>query len=177
MVLTYDLGGNDLVVNSITTGASTPGSTSTGSNSLVGGSGVVNTINATAATLALTASNTGATIILNRAAGVTITLPAPVVGTVYKFVVGTVATSNQHKVITSAGTIFLTGGLYFDKSLTITRYDGDNATNVSVKLNGTTTGGATIGDVFSVTCVSATSWTVEGTVTASGTLATPFATS
>lgn len=43
MALTLDLGGNDLIVNSITTGVSTTGSTSTGSSSMP----TVSTINAT----------------------------------------------------------------------------------------------------------------------------------
>jgi hypothetical protein len=136
-----------------------------------------NVIDATAATLTLTAQNNNATVLLDRAAGVTVTLPSPVPGQRFRFIVATVTTSNAHKIITSAGTIFISGGLYFDKALTITRYDGNTSTLVSINLNGTTTGGLTIGDVFDLTCVSATVWTAEGTVTASGTLATPFATS
>lgn len=136
-----------------------------------------NVLDATAATLVLTSLNNGATVLLDRAAGVTVTLPAPVPGQRFRFIVATVSTSNAHKIITSAGTVFISGGLYVDKSLTITRYDGNTSSLVSINLNGTTTGGLTIGDVFDLTCVSATVWTAEGTVTASGTLATPFATS
>jgi hypothetical protein len=172
-----DLGGNDLIVNSITTGASMPNTkTSTGSNSLVGGTGSANTASVTTTTLSPTSTQTGTIFTLNSLTGSTITLPAAVVGTTYKFIVGTVCTSNTYKIITPSS-VFLAGGLNFDKSLTVTRYDADGSTIRSVNLNGTTTGGASIGDTFSITCVTSTVWTIEGTVTASGTLATPFATS
>lgn len=175
---TLDLGGNDLVVNSITTGVSKPNTVlSTGLNSLVGGSGAVNVTSITTATAAPTAAQTGATFILNRLAGSTVTLPAPVVGTEYKFVIGTVNTSVAYKIITDASTTFLAGGIYIDKALTITRYDADGTTIRSINLNGTTTGGAAVGDQITVTCISATQWSVSGTVSSSGTLATPFATS
>ena len=167
-----------------TTTQVTPGVVTANSVVIAGANGQISgltinpsTVDATGATVTLTAAQNGAIVLLDRAAGTTVTLPAAVVGTKFTFIVKTVATSNAHKIITSAGTIFLTGGINFDKSLTVTRYDGDNSTNVSLNLNGTTTGGATIGDTFTMVCVTATSWTVEGTVTASGTLATPFATS
>lgn len=175
MATNINLGDNTLYVNDIVYGVTSPGSTAgtTLSTQLSQSASV----SLTAATYAPTALQSGATLVFNRAAGTTVTLPTPVIGTSYTFVVGTVATSNAQKIITSAGTIFLLGGLYFDKSLTITRYDGNGSTHISVNLNGTTTGGATIGDTFTITCVSATEWSVSGTVTASGTLATPFATS
>ena len=136
------------------------------------------TVAASGTTLALTGAQTGASVILSRAAGSTITLPAPVVGTRFRFYVGVVTTGgNVYKVITSAGTVFLAGGVYIDKALTVTRYAADGSTIVSINLNGTTTGGLTIGDYFDVTCITATEWSIEGTLSASGTLATPFATS
>lgn len=165
-----DLAGDDLYVNAIYTGNTTPGSL-TQTVGLSAGS-----VNLTGATVTLTAAQSGSVFTFNRAAGTTVTLPTGVAGITYTFVIGTVATSNAQKVITPAS-VFLTGGINFDKTLTVTRYAADNSTIRSINLNGTTTGGATIGDIFTITCVSATSWTVSGTVTASGTLATPFATS
>ena len=160
-----DLAGDDLYVDNLFIGNTVQGQQTQGAALVL-----------TAATT-LTNSQMNSNVIFNSATGFTVTLPAPVVGATFNFIIGTVATSGSHKIITSAGTVFLTGGVYFDKSLTITRYDGNNSTHVSLNFNGTTTGGATIGDTVTLTCVSATSWTVEGTVTASGTLATPFATS
>lgn len=167
MGIPVDLGGNDIYVNAIYTGNTTQGQLNQT------GSGVENTLTANTT---LTSSQSGETFVLNALAGLTVTLPAAVVGTTYTFVLGVVPTSNAYKVITPSS-VFLGGGIYFDKSLTITRYDATNTTTRSLNLNGTTTGGAAIGDTFTVTCVSSTVWAVSGTVTASGTLATPFATS
>jgi hypothetical protein len=165
-----DMAGDDLYVNAIYTGNTTPGSlTQTVADS-------AGSVSLTTATATLTPSQSGITFVFNSASGTTVTLPAATPGITYNFAIGTVATSNAQKVITPAS-VFLTGGINFDKSLTVTRYAADNSTIRSINLNGTTTGGATIGDIFTITCVSSTSWTVSGTVTASGTLATPFATS
>lgn len=163
-----DLGGEDLYVNQVYTGNTGPGQL----NKIGDDVGVSLTANTT-----LTSSQTGVTFILNALAGLTVTLPAPVVGTTFTFYVGTVPTSNAYKIITDASTTFLAGGIYVDKALTITRYDANGSTIRSISLNGTTTGGATIGDSITLVCVTATQWSIQGTYSASGTLATPFATS
>lgn len=170
MGMQVDMGGDDLYVNAIYTGATGPGLLT---NAVATGAG---NVNLTGATATLTAAQSGSVVTFNRAAGTTVTLPAAVVGLTYTFVIGTVATSNAQKVITPAS-VFLGGGLNIDKALTVTRYAADTTTIRSVNLNGTTTGGLTIGDTFTVTCATATVWNVSGIVTASGTLATPFATS
>lgn len=139
-------------------------------------SGSASYVDVTAATQTLTVAQSGSTVLLDKSGGSTVTLPAPALGLKYRFVVKTVSTAG-YKIITDAGTTFIAGGLYVDKSLTITRYASAGTADVSLNFNGTTTGGATIGDTFTLTCFSATVWTVEGTTTASGTLATPFATS
>lgn len=175
MTLLYDMAGNDVTFATVTT----TGNATVGGNLTVTGttSSSPKTVSVTAATLAPTSAQTGTMFMLNRLAGSTITLPVPVIGTRFSFYVGTVNTSVAYKIITDAATTFLTGGVYVDKSLTITRYDGDGSTHVSFNWNGTTTGGLTKGDYVTFTCIGATLWTVEGTCTASGTLATPFATS
>lgn len=171
MGLPVDFGGDDLYVNNVYTGNTAPGQLVQG-----GSENISQTISSATATL--TSSQSGGTFVLSRAAGVTVTLPTPAAGLTYTFIVGTVATSNAHKIITGTpASQFLLGGVYFDKALTITRYDGNGSSHVSLNLNGTTTGGATIGDTVQFIGVSATEWSVSGTVTASGTLATPFATS
>lgn len=160
-----DLGGEDLYVNAIYTG-------NTGPNQLVKG-GSANVDNVTTSTFAPSASQTGNTIILNVAT-TTVTLPAPVVGLTYTFVVGTAATAQ--KVITNAGTVFLSGSILTNKAGVVTGNVADGSTDVSINLNGTTKGGF-IGDTFTVTCVSTTEWGVSGICQGSGTLASPFGTS
>jgi hypothetical protein len=90
-----------------------------------------------------------------------------------------VNTSNTYKVITDTTTTFLAGGVYMDKSLTVTRYAANGSTIRSINLAGSaqTTGGGTVGDYFKCVLVSPTQWHIEGTLSATGTLATPFATS
>lgn len=136
-------------------------------------------VDATAATLAPTASQSNSIILLDRAAGVTVTLPAPAVGLSFSFCVVTSVTSNNHKVITDASTTFVLG------SIVLTEAADTNAglaglfngtTHRAITMNGATTGGL-IGTFFNVTCVTATQWAIEGIVAGSGTLATPAATS
>lgn len=170
MGLPVDLGGNDLYVNNLYTGNTAPGQ-------LIQGGGE-NVSSSLTASTTLTATQSGNTFALNNLAGLTVTLPTPALGLKYTFIIGTVNTSSAYKIVTGTpASQFLAGGVYFDKSLTVTRYDGNGSTDVSLNLNGTTTGGASIGDSVTFTGVSSTIWTVSGTVTASGTLATPFATS
>lgn len=175
MTTPYDLGGNTLYVSDIVYGSTAPGmSAGTSLSTRISQSLPVSI---TASTYAPTAAQSGVVFNLNRAAGSTVTLPAPSVGYTYTFVVGTVTTSNSYKIITDTGTTFLIGSMNFNKAGVITTYAADGSSDVSINLNGTTTGGHTAGDTFVVTCVSSTIWSVSGTVTASGTLATPFATS
>lgn len=132
--------------------------------------------NSLGATLALTQTDAGSTIIFDRLAGTTVTLPAPVLGTSFEFFIGAAPTSNTDKIITDAGTTFLTGGVFIDKSLTVTRYAANGSSHLSINMDGSTMGGA-LGSYVRLRCTSATEWTVEGTLVASGTLASPFATS
>jgi len=130
------------------------------------------------ATYAPTAAQSGTAFLLNRAAGTTVTLPSPVAGLKYTFVVTTSVTSNSYKIITSAGTVFLQGTILVTKAADGTNLAtfGDGATHVAVTMNGTTTGGL-IGTRLAFECVSATEWEVTGFDSGSGTIATPFATS
>ena len=130
-----------------------------------------------ASTGSLFSNQTGTIALLSIAAGDTVTLPAPVVGTTFDFYVSIVPSGGSYKIITNSGSVFLAGGIFIDKALTVTRYAADGTTIRSINLNGSTTGGATIGDFIRLTAVTATQWSVQGIVTASGTLATPFATS
>lgn len=135
-------------------------------------------ISSSGATVTLTAGQTGATCLFDRAAGIVYTLPAPVVGLTFKFIVSTTITSNAAKIITDAGTTLLIGSIVVEKDSdgTLLGCFGDGSTHVAVSMNGTTTGGV-IGTELTFTCVTATKWNVSGLVHASGVIATPFATS
>lgn len=129
------------------------------------------------ATRVLTAQDSGGTFLFDSAAGVVYTLPAPVAGIFFDFVVSVAITSNSAKIITSAATVFVQGGI---ESLTVGSAVtfasvGNGTTHIAVAQNGTTTGGLR-GTLLRAMCLSATLWDISGTVVGSGTLATPYST-
>jgi redox-sensitive bicupin YhaK (pirin superfamily) len=139
-------------------------------------------IAATSATLALTAAQSNSLIVLDRAAGVTVTLPAPSAGLEYDFIVKTSVTSNGYKIITDAGTTFLSGGVVdvdTDSTNAVAVFTADGTTIISVNMTaaGTNAKGGLVGTQLHFACYSGTEWNVTGIVMAAGTVTTPFATS
>lgn len=131
------------------------------------------------ATRTLSVDESDSTILLDRAAGIVVTLPLAVPGLVYDFKVVTTVTSNSYKIITGAATELLIGGYVnvdTDTSNAVAVFTGNGSTHIAVTSNGTTTGGR-IGTSLKFTCLSATNWLVEGTMMGSGVVATAFATS
>lgn len=130
------------------------------------------------ATRTLLAKESGALCLFDRAAGVVYTLPTPVIGMQFEFATTVTITSNAAKVITSAATEFILGDLQIilvgaDTTLAAA---GNGTTHRAVSSNGSTTGGV-IGDRYRLTAISSTQWLIDGYVSGTGTLATPFATS
>jgi hypothetical protein len=133
------------------------------------------------ATRTLNPDETGSVVLLDRAAGSTITLPtAPVPGTFFEFMVSVTCTSNAYKIITGAGTELLVGSILncdTDTTDTVAIWKSLVGTsNISVNLNGSTKGGIK-GDRLTFTCLNATSWQVTGVINSTGIVVTPFATS
>lgn len=200
-----DLAGNTLIVENLQVGATTPGSTGTALSStelafldtVTASSGIVASkavvanssaqvpykpvtiLHTTGATRTLTAAESGALVYLAKADGVVITLPATALGLTYDFIVNTSVTSNAYKLSTAVqGTEFFDGTINSlqDAAVASTVFTADGSTHDNVSMNGTTTGGL-IGTWLKVTCTAANKWTVSGFNRASGTEATPFATS
>lgn len=130
----------------------------------------------TAATLTLNRQNhSGGTVVINRAAGCTVTLPAATgSGDTYTVVVGTTVSSNSTKIQvanssdTMAGHIvtgLATGaaGADFGEALT--------STDDTITMNGTTTGGIA-GSRVTLMDIADNLWLVDGALIGSGTLAT-----
>jgi hypothetical protein len=135
----------------------------------------------TASTKTITTAETGTLFLLNRAAGIVFTMPAPAVGLYYDFIVNTSVTSNAYKWSTATqGTDFFLGTLVGeDIDGTVTSgagFTGNGTTHDNISMNGTTTGGL-VGTQFRLIGISTTLWTCQGMVSGSGTIATPFATS
>lgn len=138
-------------------------------------------IDGVGATRTLATVESGALCLFDSAAGVVYTLPtasAQTIGLTYEFLVKTTITSNSAKIITADASTFLVGAVVSANSgaTTTTAYPANGTTIRALSSNGTTTGG-TIGDRYKVTCISATQWAIDGQVVATGTTATPFATS
>ena len=130
-------------------------------------------------TILTEASHEGKTIVMSGAGGArTFTLPAATAaGGRYRFVVGEVNTSNY--LIKAAVGTDLFEGMIIGASTTDSATDAartwlSGATDDTVTLNGTTTGGVAIGDWLEFEDISATGWAVRGMITQSGTEATPF---
>lgn len=130
------------------------------------------------ATRTLLAKESGALCLFDRAAGVVYTLPAPVIGMQFEFMTTVTITSNAAKTITNSASVFLLGDveMIIAGSATTLAAAANGTTHVSISSNGSTTGGV-IGDRYRVTAISSTQWVIDGFVSGSGSLATPFATS
>ena len=129
------------------------------------------------ATRVLTAAESGGTHLWDAATGVSYTLPAPVVGMVFNFYATVSVTSNAHAILTDAATTFIGGGLSMGIAATDTNefQVGDETSDVTISMNGTTTGGLE-GTSIEVVAISSTVWVARNsTVVGSGALATPFA--
>jgi hypothetical protein len=135
-------------------------------------------IQSVGATRTLLAEESDSLCLLDRAAGVVYTLPAPVEGMQFEFLATVSVTSNAYKVITNAATVFLVGAVVAS-SLTAGAQDtfvANGTTHVAISAAGSTTGGL-VGERYVVTAISATQWAIHGVTQGSGTLADPFTTS
>ena len=121
------------------------------------------------------AAHEGRTVVMGGAgAARTFTLPAASgSGARYRFVVGAVNTSNY--------LIKVTGDDTMDGSIVSLADGGDTVVgwetasdSDTITLNGTTTGGVSIGDFVELEDIAADQWAVRGQTTSSGTEATPF---
>lgn len=131
------------------------------------------------ATRTLTAKESGALCCFDRAAGTVYTLPAPVKGMYFDFATTVSVTSNAHKVITNAATVFLVGGIVISSQTVAESGDqfaADGTTIVAISEDGATKGGL-VGGAYRLTAISSTQWQINGLSVGAGTLATPFATS
>lgn len=129
----------------------------------------------TSATLAITSANidsyNGKVIPLNRAGGITVTLPAATGSqAVLRFVVGTTFTSNG--IIQVANNTDAMAGYAAVGGATAGIF-GTAAASDTITMNGSTTGGLA-GSFIELLDVAAGDWIVRAALVGSGTPATPF---
>lgn len=131
----------------------------------------------TSSTVTITqAANAGRTTYLNRAAGITATLPAATgTGATYTFVIGATVTtpSTIIKVANSSDAFIGFSQVVSDNSAAVLGYIAAANTDDTITLNGTTTGGYA-GDIITIRDVDVNVFQVEVRGKATGTEATPF---
>ncbi|WP_085033932.1 hypothetical protein [Ensifer aridi] len=133
-------------------------------------------IRVTASTLSLTmATHGGATVVAERAAGITMTLPAASgTGVKFRIVVGTTVTSNSLKVQVANATDVMTGTATFGQDGADTTVMFETAADSdTITMNGSTTG-AIKGDIIELEDIASGLWSVTIVGSATGTEATPF---
>ena len=152
-------------------------------NAIVDGLNKKNIVSGSGATVTLREDQSDSLIVLDRAAGIVITLPPAKVGLSFQVVATVSVTSpNAYKVITANSSTFLAGSYAnYDTDTTSAAnatqfFAGNGSTHVSVSMNGGTTGGLA-GTNLKFTCISSTQWLVEGVNLGSGAVLSAFATS
>lgn len=140
-----------------------------------------NVISGSGATASLSEADSGSLVLMDKADGITFTLPASCsAGTYFDFVVSVTLTSSAYKVITGAGTELMVGRMLScdtDTTDTVAIWKALVASSyISVNFDGSTKGGIK-GDHFRVTKVNSTTWLVEGATNGTSAVATPFANS
>lgn len=126
-------------------------------------------------TRTLLASESGALVLFDLAAGIVYTLPPPEIGIFFEFATIVIGTGS-YSIDTDAATTFIGGGI-IGASATVTAFDlfaANIASTVSIDLDSATTG-EEIGTLIMLTALSSTTWCVEGYTAGTGTPVTPFA--
>jgi len=134
-------------------------------------------VSLTATTILTAASHANRTLLMGASgAALTFTLPAATgTGNKYRFVVSVVNTSN-YLIKSAVGTDLMEGCIIGDDGGAVTttiRWQA-GATDDTITLNGTTTGGVDIGDWIELEDITSVGWAVRGCISQSGTEATPF---
>jgi hypothetical protein len=168
---------NDLGIDSLTLGGTALNATAAEINRTTD---VSARVVAGGSTLSVTeAVHDGKTILLDTAAGTTITLPAASgSGARFRFLVSVIATSNSHKVQVANASDTMTGMILAvsdDAGFPVKGYTADATAGAdTITLNRTTTGSTVKGEFIVVEDYAANKWAVSGVIASTGTEATPF---
>lgn len=140
--------------------------------------GTANMVALTASTLTLSPNlHASKTVLVNRAAGSTITLPAATgSGATYKVLVQTTLTSGSLILKVANSSDSMSGVIIgmSDDPATVKGWKAVDGTSDTITLNGTTTGVATKGEWLEAQDILTNVWAVNGVITQSGIEATPF---
>ena len=153
------------------------GVTVTAGTTTLGGSFIRDLVTLTEDTTLTNAAHAGRILLMGEVGGdasATFTLPeATGSGAEFQFIVSVVNTSNYVIQVTSDDTIDGSVTLHQDSANTVASFN-TASTSDTITLNGTTTGGVSIGDEITLIDIATNQYMVKGILTASGTEATPF---
>lgn len=114
-------------------------------------------------------------VVVNAAAGLTLTLPAATgSGVKFEIIIGTTVTSSNVVIQVANSSDIMAGRIFgaADSGDTVNGWEA-GASDDTVTMNGTTKGGYK-GDKITLRDTAANVWTIDGTITQTGTEATPF---
>ena len=137
-------------------------------------------ISGVGATRTLRAEESGSLCVLDKADGMTWTLPTPVEGMQFEFFTTVSVSGGTIKIVTATpASQFLLGEILSYTTATASpagfAANGTNIVSVAMQTGGTY--GGLIGTRLLFTALSTTQWLVTGAIVGSGTIVTPFATS
>lgn len=124
------------------------------------------------ATVTLSKNQSGSLVVLNRAAGIVVTLPDAGRGLNYDFVMN-VDASGAHEIRTYAIGDSMQGCIALASDTVSMNGFSAAVTDTAMSMNGTTTGGK-LGSRVRVACDENGVWHVDGLIIGSGTGVTPF---
>jgi len=133
---------------------------------------------AVGSSVAATATNAGATFLLNTAGGSTLTLPAATgTGNIYRAVVSVSTTSAAHKILAASSSDYIIGKACGSTASGATlQFSSPAATNHSLQMPfaGSQPSGGIIGDVYVFSDIATNLWHCVGQYEAGTTATTPF---
>lgn len=131
----------------------------------------------TGAIQTLLPEQSGSVMLLDRAILEYILPSVPIPGMNYAFMSTIAGTAQEVNASGTGGSIFLLGSIQqtVDTAATGEGHFANGTTHVGLTMNGTTKGGL-IGSTFTVVCLTATIWNIQGLLQSSGSFATPFTT-
>lgn len=131
-----------------------------------------------AASVTLTAAQSGALCVFNKTDGAAFTLPAAEAGLYFDFVITADAASTGYRVACASGD-FIVGSILLDDTdtgLTTSAQAFNGTTHLAIDINAATDGWLA-GGFFRLTAISASQWAINGHLIHTGNVASPAATS
>jgi hypothetical protein len=136
-------------------------------------------ISGVGATRTLLPGESGALCMLDKADGMTWTLPTPKEGAQFEFFTNVGVSGGTIKVVTNSASVFLIGNVlsYTVATASPAGFNFNGTTHVAIAMQTGGTYGGLVGTRFTVTAISTTQWLITGVLIGSGSLVTPAATS